>query len=340
MAGKKRHSKNLVANLAAVLLLLVGAALLFAPLVQNAVSQAAMDGQINEVRQAYGSHSGGESPGDASDELSQTRQWLEQYNQKVAAGEISIAADPFSFSDAIGLFASQGIDDGLIGYIEIPKMSCSLPLYLGSSEAHMAKGATVVAGSSAPLGGSSSNCVIAAHRGYANAAMFRDIEKLAPGDEVRVCTLWEELTYVVVGSKVIDPSDVAAVSVRQGEDLVTLVTCHPYGYNTYRYAVECKRVDAASGVGVADGAGAADGADADGGEGAADVADAADGSGVSCGNAGPSAFDGLDSFLEKAMSLPEVEDFLRAVGGIILFLSAFVLALRAIKARRSESGGK
>ncbi len=343
MKEKSQHTRALV-DLLAALFLLAGAVLLFAPLVQNALSQAAMNGQIDEVRQVLAAGSAGEgssSAGTAADSganaaaasgdtdgslvtaayLSRIKQWLVQYNQKVSAGEISISSDPFSFDGATNLFGSQGLEDGLIGYIEIPKMNCSLPLYLGSSEAHMAKGATVVSGSSAPLGGESSNCVIAAHRGYANAAMFRDIEELSPGDKVYVYSLWEKLTYTVVNTKVISPSDTAAVGVQKGRDMVSLSTCHPYGYNSSRYIVECERGEGVSAQEA-----------------------------VSSGQMDDQQALGRDQDQPQAQTeaaqgvlwlpLSKVEDYLRAIGGAILLLCAAVLLARRVKARRGQIGDR
>lgn len=309
----------------ALVLLIAGAFFLFAPLVRGAISQASMNEAIREVQELYSSvgsdaasaDGAASSTGDSDDsnssaggatDLSQMREWFEGYNQKVANGEIAIASDPFTFTEAIGLFGSQGLSDGLIGYVEIPAMNCSLPLYLGSSEEHMAKGATVVSGSSVPLGEESSNCVIAAHRGYGDALMFRDIEKLAVGDEVRVCSPWEQLTYTVVGTKIIDPSDSSAVGVQQGRDLVTLVTCHPYGYNTYRYVVECERSGDSASL-------AAQEAGSYRGQGSNSQEDAA-------------------ASVKAGISLPEVEDWLRAIGGVLLLSCAVVLVVRAVRGRR------
>ncbi len=347
-AGESKRLGGAASTAVALVLLLAGAVLLFAPLVQNAVSQAAMNGQIDEVRRVLAAGSAGEGgggagagAGDAADsganaaaasgdtdgspvtaaDLSLIKQWLEQYNQKVSAGEISISSDPFSFDGTTNLFASQGLEDGLIGYIEIPKMNCSLPLYLGSSEAHMAKGATVVSGSSAPLGGESSNCVIAAHRGYANAAMFRDIEDLSPGDKVYVYSLWEKLTYTVVNTKVISPSDTAAVGVQKGRDMVSLSTCHPYGYNSSRYIVECERGEGVSAQEA-----------------------------VSSGQMDDQQAPGCDQDQSKAqteaaqsvswLSLTKLEDYLRAIGGAILLLCAAILLVRFAKERRKRKGNQ
>lgn len=302
-----------------VLLLLCGAALLFLPLAQNAASQASMEKEISCVQAVQAADgSGGVSADDGSGsdpavsaaDLAAAREQLEQYNRKVAAGEASIAADPFSFEEALASFSSQGLEDGLVGYLDIPKMGVSLPLYLGATTEHMAKGATVVSGSSAPLGGESTNCVIAAHRGYRYAAMFRDIEELAVGDQVRLRTLWGELAYTVANMKVISPSDTAAVGVQQGRDMVSLLTCHPYGHNYSRYIVECERNENGS---VASDA----------------VADEAAG-GASSGQ----------SFDERILGipLPRVENYLRAFGAALLLLCAVVLLIREIRASHERRG--
>ena len=340
MKGRAHRSKGSIGGTLAILFLLVGAALLFFPLVQGAISQASMNEEISRVQNLSASGSddaesaetdggfyGAAVEGDGSqgataaasdggdgsqgapaaakngasrESLNEAKEWLAQYNQKVAAGEISISADPFSFEEALDAFSTQGLEDGLIGYIEIPKMGCSLPLYLGASTEHMAKGATVVSGSSAPLGEESSNCVIAAHRGYSSAAMFRDIEELSAGDKVYVCTLWDKLTYTVVGTKVIDPSDTAAVSVQQGRDMVSLLTCHPYGYNYSRYVVECERSEGDSSV-------------------ASDVS---------------TTFNDDGSWSITNIPLPKIEDFLRLIGGIALLACALILVARKLSGGR------
>ncbi len=300
------------------MLLLCGAVLLFLPLAQNAASQASMDREIARIQDFLadaqadgsadadgGSASAGGDPAASAADLGGAREKLEQYNRRVASGEVSIAADPFSFEEALGPFGSQGLDDGLVGSIEIPRMDVSMPLYLGATAEHMAKGATVVSGSSAPIGGESTNCVVAAHRGYRYAAMFRDIEELAVGDRVYLRTLWGDLVYTVVNTKVISPSDTAAVGVQQGRDMVSLLTCHPYGHNYSRYIVECER-----------------------GEGGAAGADA----GSTASDRELAGQDSADAIL--GIPLPRAENYLRAIGAALLLLSAVVLLARRVKAGR------
>ena len=135
-----------------------------------------------------------------------------------------------------------GADDP-VGYIEIPAMDVTLPLYLGASRAHMNDGATVLGQTSMPIGGISTNCVIAAHRGWNGKAMFRDVELLQEGDLVYLTNLWETLTYQVTGISIIWPDEVEAVAIQPSQDMVTLLTCHPYIVGTHRYLVYCQRVE-------------------------------------------------------------------------------------------------
>ncbi|MBS5734654.1 MAG: class C sortase [Clostridiales bacterium] len=133
--------------------------------------------------------------------------------------------------------------EDLIGYLTIEAMNIELPLYMGASTENMAKGAAVLNQTSFPVGGINTNCVIAAHRRYRGAPMFGDIEKLKPGDEIKLTNLWETLSYRVVKCIVISPDDIETVKIIDGQDMITLVTCHPYGKNYQRYVVYCVRAD-------------------------------------------------------------------------------------------------
>lgn len=165
--------------------------------------------------------------------------WL-GYNNQVAGGELSSAQDPWGHDQAGGLFGLS--EDGVVGSVSVPALGEVLPLYAGATFDHLYGGAAVIAGTSLPLGREGDNCAIAAHRGgYRGMAMLRDIETLAAGDEVVVTTPWERLVYRVAETRVIAPDDFAAVAPQPGRDLVTLVTCHPYGSNAQRYVVYCER---------------------------------------------------------------------------------------------------
>ena len=168
---------------------------------------------------------------------------LKNYNEElyednqVQMSTAAFAGFPVSLGD-------YGFDSEMIGYITIPAMDLQLPLNLGASSKNMANGAAVCGGTSAPIGGASTNCVIAGHRGYRGTPKFRYIEKLVRGDKVYITNLWETLTYQVKDIEIVDPDDISGIKIVQGEDRVTLLTCHPYASGgKYRYLVICERVD-------------------------------------------------------------------------------------------------
>lgn len=145
--------------------------------------------------------------------------------------------------------AEYGIEDGIVGILSIPKMDLELPIYLGSTAKHLASGAAQLSQTSMPIGGENTNCVLAGHRGWYGALFFRHIELLEVGDEIEITNPWETLTYTVSEIKVIEPNEIDEILIQPGRDLVTLLTCHPYGSGgQYRYVVYCEYT--ACGLGV------------------------------------------------------------------------------------------
>ena len=150
--------------------------------------------------------------------------------------------DPFSYQQVAFSLRQWGFDEDIIGSIEIPRMGIELPIYLGATDENMARGAAHLSQTSLPVGGENTNAVIAAHRGYSRAAMFRDIEVLQTGDEVIIKNFHDTLIYQVSEIKILKPTDIDMILIQPGRDLVTLITCHPYRHNYQRYAVYCERV--------------------------------------------------------------------------------------------------
>lgn len=166
------------------------------------------------------------------------------YNCRIYAAAQSGLSDVESYEAVdLGEEAMEILEDGLFGYIEIPAMDVTLPLYLGASSENMAAGAAVLGETSLPIGGLNTNAVISGHRGYRGSPYFREIELLAVGDVVYVTNPWGTLTYVVTGIDIINPSDADAVKIQEGRDMITLLTCHPYrSGGKYRYVVYCDRL--------------------------------------------------------------------------------------------------
>ena len=168
---------------------------------------------------------------------------LQAYNQRIYAERQSSLVDLEACEESAIDLTFYGIDDEIIGVLEIPVMELTMPVYLGASNAHLAAGAAVLGNTSAPIGGDSTNCVIAGHRGWKGADYFRHIDRLQASDTVTLTNLWETLTYTVADIQIIQPHEVEKIKIQQGRDLLTLVTCHPYASGgRQRYVVYCERV--------------------------------------------------------------------------------------------------
>ena len=168
---------------------------------------------------------------------------LQAYNQRIYTEKQSGLVDLEACETPAADLTAYGIDDEIIGVLEIPAMELTMPVYLGASDAHLAAGASVLGNTSAPIGGDNTNCVIAGHRGWHGADYFRHIDRLQVGDTVTLTNLWETLTYTVADIQIIQPHEVDKIKIQQGRDLLTLLTCHPYASGgKQRYVVYCERV--------------------------------------------------------------------------------------------------
>lgn len=169
---------------------------------------------------------------------------LQKYNQDLYKnGQQEQFADSFIFEDETVDLSEYGISNGMVGYISVPAIDLNLPLLLGANEENMLMGVAQLNKTSAPIGGKSTNCAIAGHRGLVNKIMFDNIVYLNKGDDLYIHNYWGELHYRVRETKIIDPSNTSEILIEEGKDLVTLITCHPYGYVTERYLVICERVE-------------------------------------------------------------------------------------------------
>lgn len=131
---------------------------------------------------------------------------------------------------------------GIMSYIEIPKIKCSLPVYHGTDEGVLQIAVGHIEGSSLPVGGLNTHCVLSGHRGLPSAKLFSNLDKLEEGDVFMIRTLDQTLTYEVDQIRIVLPDEVDDLKVEEGKDLCTLVTCTPYGINTHRLLVRGHRV--------------------------------------------------------------------------------------------------
>lgn len=135
------------------------------------------------------------------------------------------------------------VGNGLMSYVEIPKINCTLPIYHGTGDAVLQIAIGHIEGSSLPVGGESTHCVLSGHRGLPSAKLFSELDQLSEGDTFMIRTLNEIYTYEVDQIRIVLPNELNEVVIEEGKDYCTLVTCTPYGINTHRILVRGFRVD-------------------------------------------------------------------------------------------------
>lgn len=169
------------------------------------------------------------------------------YNDALSAGAVLTAGSPVptgSGPEANSEFEYSSLlssDTGVMTRIQIPAIDVDLPVYHGTDEATLLRGAGHLNGTSLPVGGDDTRAVITAHRGLPDATMFSDLDRVRVGDLFTVTTLGDVLTYRVIDARIVDPDDTETLRYEPGRDLVTLVTCTPLGINSHRILVTGER---------------------------------------------------------------------------------------------------
>ena len=138
-------------------------------------------------------------------------------------------------------------DSGIMGYIDIPKINITLPVYHGTDEAVLQIAIGHLSGTSLPVGGKSTHCIVSGHRGLPSARLFTDIDKMAEGDSFTITVLSRTVTYEVDQIRIVEPTDLSDLQINRGKDYCTLITCTLYGINTHRLLVRGHRVENAQG---------------------------------------------------------------------------------------------
>ncbi len=137
--------------------------------------------------------------------------------------------------------------NGVMGYIDIPKIHITLPIYHGTADTVLQVAIGHLTGTSLPVGGEGTHCVVSGHRGLPSARLFTDLDKMVEGDTWTINVLDRTLTYEVDQIRVVEPSNLADLQIEPGKDYCTLVTCTPYGINTHRLLVRGHRIANAQG---------------------------------------------------------------------------------------------
>ena len=172
-------------------------------------------------------------------ELTAQREAAEQYNAMLS-GTASISEGEASASPLP--YAEQLTVGGVMCYIDIPKINVYLPVQHGTDADTLEKSVGHVVGTSLPVGGSSTHAVLSAHSGMASSKLFSDIDQLTEGDTFYIHVLGDTLAYKVDAIHTVLPTDTSLLQIADGKDLVTLVTCTPFGINTHRLLVRGHRI--------------------------------------------------------------------------------------------------
>ncbi len=223
------------------LLFLVSFGLILYPFIANYVFEHRTDSVVHAVEENA-------EKIDNSTRISQLKM-AGEYNETLASGHVQLQ-DPF-----VGDFTNDMVneyesllcmtEDGVMGFVEIPSIDVSLPIYHGTAEQTLEVGAGHLEGSSLPIGGISTHSVITGHTGLSNAKLFTDLVALEKGDIFYLHIYGEKLVYEVDQIKTVLPYELEDLAIMPGKDYCTLVTCTPYGVNTHRLLVRGQRTIAA-----------------------------------------------------------------------------------------------
>ena len=231
--------KKKAGNLVICIIFLAGLSLLLYPFVANQWNNYRQKQLISGYEQAVSEKEAAEGI-----DYDAERKKAEDYNEALL---------PCVLPDSFALAESSGVDpvymntlniagDEMMGSVEIPKINIKIPIYHTTEEEVLNKGAGHLEGSSLPVGGANTHAVISAHRGLPSASLFTDLDQLKEGDHFLIHVLNETLCYEVDKISVVKPENTTALAVEDGQDLVTLLTCTPYGVNTERLLVRGHRV--------------------------------------------------------------------------------------------------
>ena len=217
-------------------LVLTGVIVMSYPYVSNWLAERNASRVIQNYGEAVAEYS--------SEEIAAARQAAIEYNESLAGDPVhdpfvpgSGYALPKNYEEVLNLG-----DDGVMGFIEIPKIDVNLPIMHGTSEKVLAEGVGHIEQTALPIGGEGRHSVLTGHRGLPSAELFTRLDELEKGDEFYLHVLDEVMAYRVDEVNVVKPDELAKLAAEPGLDLVTLVTCTPYAVNTHRLLVRGSRV--------------------------------------------------------------------------------------------------
>lgn len=236
--NKKKKRQSPILDIMIALILILGFFILNYPAISNIYNQYRQSLLLSDYTEAVSD----------IDEKEVERLWkeAEDYNEDLAKKGQIVYQDAFASKDKKEDEQYQNLlkvsDDGIMGSIEIPKIHVFLSIRHGLSEKVLEKGVGHMTGSSLPVGGTTSHCILAGHRGLPSAELFTSLDQMEKGDEFYLHVLNHTLKYEVDDIKVVLPEEVNGLYLEEGKDYVTLVTCTPYGVNSHRLLIRGVRV--------------------------------------------------------------------------------------------------
>ena len=174
----------------------------------------------------------------SNEEIRDTLAEARAYNESLYAVQTDSSDEQYIYQELLNIG-----ETGIMGYIEVPVIDVTLPIYHTTDDSVLQIGAGHMEGTSLPVGGKNTHTVLSAHSGMSGSRMFSDLDKVSAGDLVILKVLGETLAYKVTGSEVVLPSAVDKIQIEGDKDLVTLITCVPYGVNTHRLLVRAERTE-------------------------------------------------------------------------------------------------
>ncbi len=172
--------------------------------------------------------------------LDEMRKAAQAYNEKLLSKQ-----DRYEMSDQDKAEYESLLDvsgTGVMGYVEIPSINVSLPIYHGTDNTILQIGVGHIEGTSLPVGGASTHCAVSGHRGLTSSKLFTDIDQMAEGDTFKLYVLGETLTYEVDQIRIVLPDELNDLKIEEGQDYCTLITCTPYGVNSHRLLIRGHRI--------------------------------------------------------------------------------------------------
>lgn len=220
-----KDAKTKLTTAVFVLSVLLGIAIIVVPIVIGAINQARSD----EVIRRYNEQLAQQEKERAEQRFAEA----DEYNRELSNGE----KDEEKYAELL----DSG--DGMIGYISIPRIGIRDPIYHTVEEDVLQKGIGHLPNTSLPIGGLATHAALSGHRGLPSSKLFTDLDRIRVGDVILISVLTRKLAYEVYDIEVVDPHSAGNLEIDPNEDLLTLITCTPYGVNTHRLLVHARRTE-------------------------------------------------------------------------------------------------